>query len=136
MIVAFPLTIVPLMLYNLAMLGLMGAGGIDFLNDVMLALDHAVGRDWTMQLGDLFIVIALVMLFFEILKATRNRFQARCSIICCRWCCSSSFWWNSCWSGMRRRKLFFILMTVAFIDVIGGFTVSIRSAGRDVSIGL
>ncbi|MDE1993395.1 MAG: hypothetical protein KGI75_12905, partial [Rhizobiaceae bacterium] len=33
-------------------------------------------------------------------------------------------------------QTFFILMTVAFVDVIGGFTVSIRSAGRDVSIGL
>jgi hypothetical protein len=27
-------------------------------------------------------------------------------------------------------------MTVALIDVVGGFAVSIRSAGRDVSIGL
>jgi hypothetical protein len=27
-------------------------------------------------------------------------------------------------------------MTIAFIDVIGGFAVSIRTAGRDVSIGL
>ena len=33
-------------------------------------------------------------------------------------------------------QTFFILMTIAFIDVVGGFAVSIRSAGRDVSIGL
>ena len=32
--------------------------------------------------------------------------------------------------------IFFILMAIAFIDVIAGFSVSIRSAGRDVSIGL
>ncbi len=60
------------MLYNLAMMGLMGAGGIDSLNDVMLALAMLSGATWTLQLGDLFIAIALVMLFFEILKATRN----------------------------------------------------------------
>jgi NADH:ubiquinone oxidoreductase subunit 3 (subunit A) len=33
-------------------------------------------------------------------------------------------------------QLFFILMTISFIDVIAGFAVSMRSAGRDVSIGL
>jgi hypothetical protein len=32
--------------------------------------------------------------------------------------------------------VFFILMVIAFVDVIAGFSVSIRSAGRDVSIGL
>jgi hypothetical protein len=72
MIVAFPLMIVPLVLYNLAMLGLMGAGGIASLNDVILALAMLSGATWTLQLGDLFIVVALITLFFEILKATRN----------------------------------------------------------------
>ena len=33
-------------------------------------------------------------------------------------------------------QIFFILMMITFIDVIAGFTVSIKSAGRDVSIGL
>ena len=33
-------------------------------------------------------------------------------------------------------QIFFILMTITFIDVIAGFAVSIRTAGRDVSIGL
>ncbi len=33
-------------------------------------------------------------------------------------------------------QIFFILMTIAFLDVIGGFVISIRTAGRDVSIGL
>jgi hypothetical protein len=33
-------------------------------------------------------------------------------------------------------QVFFIMMIIALIDVIGGFAVSIRSAGRDVSIGL
>ena len=33
-------------------------------------------------------------------------------------------------------QIFFILMTISFIDVIAGFAVSIRTAGRDLSIGL
>jgi hypothetical protein len=33
-------------------------------------------------------------------------------------------------------QIFFILMTITFVDVIGGFAVAIRTAGRDVSIGL
>ncbi|MBB4567876.1 hypothetical protein GGE67_001747 [Rhizobium leucaenae] len=135
MIVALPLMIVPLVLYNLAMLGLMGAGGIASLNDVILALAMLSGATWTLQLGDLFIVVALITLFFEILKATRN---------------GSGSLLNHMLSMLvfiaylvefllvkdAATQTFFVLMTIAFIDVIGGFTISIRSAGRDVSIGL
>jgi hypothetical protein len=31
--------------------------------------------------------------------------------------------------------VFFLLMLMALIDLLAGFSVSIRSAGRDVSIG-
>ncbi|MCY1382888.1 hypothetical protein D9M69_709550 [compost metagenome] len=33
-------------------------------------------------------------------------------------------------------QVFFILMTITFIDVIAGVAVSIRTASRDLSIGL
>jgi hypothetical protein len=32
-------------------------------------------------------------------------------------------------------SVFFILMAITFVDVIAGFSVSIRSATRDVSVG-
>lgn len=72
MIAAFPLMLVPLALYNLAMIGLMGEGGAAALDKVVLSLSMLSGAVWTMSLGDLMIVIGLVALFFEIVKATRT----------------------------------------------------------------
>ncbi len=135
MIAVVPLMIVPFILYNLSMLGLMGSGGVTAIGGTITALPMLSGAIWTLSLGDLFILIALVMLFIEIIKSTRH---GSASLI------------NHMLSMLvfiaylvefllvrdAATQIFFILMTIAFIDVVCGFAVSIRSAGRDVSIGL
>ncbi len=65
MLAALPLLIIPLILYNVAMIGLIG-GGIAGLNGTVISLSMLSGATWTLSLGDLFIVIALVLLFFKI----------------------------------------------------------------------
>ncbi|EUC00085.1 hypothetical protein PMI07_004547 [Rhizobium sp. CF080] len=135
MLAALPLMIIPFVLYNLAMLGILGGGGVASLGNVISSLQMVSGAVWTMTLGDVIIVISLVFLFVEILKASRN---GRGSLI------------NHMLSMLvfiaylvefllvrdAATQIFFILMTITFVDVIGGFAVAIRSAGRDVSIGL
>lgn len=135
MIAAFPLMLVPLALYNLAMIGLMGEGGAAALDKVVLSLSMLSGAVWTMSLGDLMIVIGLVTLFFEIVKATRtgsgsliNHMLSLVVFIL--------FLVEFLLVQGAATQIFFILMTIAFLDVIGGFVISIRTAGRDVSIGL
>ena len=135
MMAAMPLMIIPFILYNLAMLGLMGDGGIPALQHDIIVLSMISGAIWSMALGDLFIVIALVVLFFEILKATRtgpgNLVNHMLSMLV-----FIAFLVEFLLVRDAATQVFFILMTIALIDVIGGFAVSIRSAGRDVSIGL
>lgn len=135
MLAALPLMIIPFVLYNLAMLGILGGGGVASLGNVISSLQMVSGAVWTMTLGDVIIVISLVFLFVEILKSSRN---GRGSLI------------NHMLSMLvfiaylvefllvrdAATQIFFILMTITFVDVIGGFAVAIRSAGRDVSIGL
>lgn len=135
MLAALPLMIIPFILYNLAMLGILGGGGVGSLGTVISSLQMLSGAVWTMTLGDVIIVVSLVFLFVEILKASRN---GRGSLI------------NHMLSMLvfiaylvefllvrdAATQIFFILMTITFVDVIGGFAVAIRSAGRDVSIGL
>jgi hypothetical protein len=135
MLAALPLMIIPFVLYNLAMLGILGGGGVASLGNVISSLQMLSGAVWTMTLGDVIIVVSLVFLFVEILKASRN---GRGSLI------------NHMLSMLvfiaylvefllvrdAATQIFFILMTITFVDVIGGFAVAIRSAGRDVSIGL
>ncbi|MBB3391375.1 putative membrane protein [Rhizobium sp. BK275] len=135
MITAIPLMVIPFILYNLAMLGLMGGGGIPSLQHDVVVLSMLSGAMWSMALGDLFIVVALVVLFLEILKATRNGsgnlINHMLSMLV-----FIAFLVEFLLVRDAATQVFFILMTIALIDVIGGFAVSIRSAGRDVSIGL
>jgi hypothetical protein len=132
---AIPLLLIPFILYNLDMFGLFGSGGTDSLHKEVFSLHMMSGATWTMSLGDLFIVISLIILFLEIFKATRRSsvalldhlFSMALFVI---------FLVEFLLVAGAATQIFFILMAISFIDVIAGFTVSIKSAGRDVSIGL
>lgn len=135
MLAAIPLMIIPFVLYNLAMLGLFGQGGIPALDGEVFALSMLSGARWTLSLGDLFILISLMLLFFEIIKsawrgnsALINHMLSMLVFI--------AFLVEFLLVRDAATHIFFILMVVAFIDVISGFTISIKAANRDVSIGL
>jgi hypothetical protein len=132
---AVPLLLIPFILYNLDMFGLFGGGGVASLQKEVLSVHMMSGATWTMSLGDLFIVISLVILFLEIFKATR-----RTSVALLDHLFSMAlfvvFLVEFLLVAGAATQIFFILMLISLVDVIAGFTVSIKSAGRDVSIGL
>jgi hypothetical protein len=132
---AIPLMLIPFILYNLAMLGAFGGGGIASLDTIVTSVNMMSGATWTMSLGDLFIVIGLVILFLEIFKATR-----RSSVALLDHLFSMAlfvvFLVEFLLVQGAATQIFFILMLISLVDVIAGFTVSIKSAGRDVAIGL
>ncbi|PYB74077.1 hypothetical protein [Rhizobium wuzhouense] len=131
MFIAIPLMIVPFVFYNAVMLG----SGLPSFAATLVTVPMLSGAIWTMTLGDVLVLTALVALFFEVLKATMSN---RGSLI------------NHMLSMLvfvvflvefllvrdAATQLFFTLMVIAFIDVVAGFTISNRAAGRDVSIGL
>lgn len=134
MLAAIPLMIVPLVLYNVIMLGFIG-NGVSDLGVTVTSFQMMSGATWTMNWGDVLIVISLVLLFIEVLKAARTG----------AWSAIDHMLSMLVFIGFlvefllvrdAATQVFFILMVVAFVDVIAGFSVSIRSAGRDVSIGL
>ncbi|MFA7415126.1 MAG: hypothetical protein WC048_11625 [Rhizobium sp.] len=135
MLAVIPLMIVPLALYNFAMLGLFGRGGTAALGHVVLSLSMLSGAVWTLSIADIFILVALVLLFGEILKATRNGSGSLVNHMLSM-LVFVAFLVEFLLVRDAATQVFFILMTIAFIDVIGGVVVSIRTAGRDVSIGL
>jgi hypothetical protein len=133
MLAAIPLLILPFAIYNLAMLGLFGGtAGLDA--DVM-SLSMLSGATWAMSFGDLLIVVALFLLFVEILKATRTGTRALMDHLLSM-VLFIAFLVEFLLVAPAATQIFFVLMTISFIDVIAGFSVSMRSAGRDVSIGL
>jgi hypothetical protein len=135
MLFAIPLMIIPFILYNLTLLGLLGDGGAAALENEVFSLHMMSGATWTMSLGDLLVLIGLFFLFFEILKATR---RSSASILdhLLSMVMFIVYLVEFLLVPGAANHFFFILMAVCLIDVLAGFVISIRSASRDVSIGL
>ena len=131
MLIAVPLMIVPFIFYNAVMLG----SGITAFSGVIMTVPMLSGAVWTMTLGDLVILSALVCLFFEMLKSTLS---SRGSLMnhMLSMLVFVGFLVEFLLVRDAATQLFFSLMVIAFIDVVAGFTISTRAAGRDVSIGL
>ncbi|MEW7007968.1 hypothetical protein [Lentilitoribacter sp. EG35] len=133
MLLAIPLMLIPFILYNVVMLG--PGAGIGGLENQVMELSMLSGANWIVNVGDLFILIALVLLFIEILKSTRTGpFSVLDHML--SMFVFIAFLVEFLLVKGAATQIFFVLMAISFIDVIAGFSVSIKSAGRDVSIGL
>jgi hypothetical protein len=128
-----PLLIVPFVLYNILAFTLMG-GNPGAWGGPIMAIYMVSGAPWAISWGDLLLMLGIVLLFFEVLKSTRT---GRSSIL--EHMLSVGvfvlFLIEFLLVGAAASSVFFILMLMSLIDVIGGFTVSITSAGRDVNLG-
>lgn len=130
MIAAIPLTIIPLILYNA--IGF-AAGGNPWSNEI-LGVTMVSGQVWSMTLGDLMVVVAIVVLFFEILRAARyshatiyNHIASTIVFII--------YLVEFIIVGAAGYSVFFILTVLALFDVVAGFSISIRTATRDIAFG-
>ncbi len=135
MLAAIPLMIFPLIFYNVLIFGPFEGSGVDMLSMEMFSISMLSGAQWTMLLGDVIIVTALALLFFEVVKATRTGGWSVVDHLLSA-LVFIAFLVEFLLVRQAATEVFFILTVVAFIDLIAGFSVSIRSAGRDVSIGL
>ena len=126
-----PLMIVPFILYNLGLAGAFGAIA-DPWRAQLFSLPMLSGGVWTMSLADLLVLFALAILFVEILKATRTSnasvLDHLLSILV-----FVLFLVEFLLVERAASSLFFILMTVALVDVLAGFVISLRAASRDVN---
>jgi hypothetical protein len=128
-LINFPLMLVPFAVYNFFIL----AGDLNPWENVILRLDMVSGASFTLSMGDVLIVISLVLLFVEILKATRagastivDHLLSTLVLI--------AFLVEFLLVAQASTPTFFILMVVTLIDVVAGYSVSIRNASRDLTI--
>jgi len=129
-----PLMIVPFIAYNLVALGFVDASSVDPWISVVLTLPMVSGAEWSMKMGDLMIILGLFLLFFEILKATRVGSDTIIDHLLSTFV-FIAFLIEFLLVRSAANSVFFILMAITFVDVIAGFSVSIRSASRDVTMG-
>jgi hypothetical protein len=92
------------------------------------------GGLWQITLGDMLLTVALIVLFFEVVKATRTGGNSvvdhALSMIVFIACLILFLVWQP-----AATSLFFLITVISLIDVIAGFSVTIRSARRDLSVG-
>jgi hypothetical protein len=127
-----PLLIVPFILYNLVIAGLAGASGGDPFAMDLFSLPMISGGVWTMTLGEALIAVSLVFMFFEILKSTRTSNASVIDHLLSTFV-FVAFLVEFLVVKSAATSVFFLLMVMSAIDLMAGFSVSIRSAGRDVS---
>jgi hypothetical protein len=128
-VLGFPLLLIPFAIYNIIAFLMPGVSWTG-----IIATVHMVsGADWTMSAGDILIALAIVLLCGEVMKSTRIGIRTvvdhSLSLIL--------------FLGMlvefilvkqAATATFFLLLVVSFIDVLGGFAVTLRSAQRDLTV--
>ena len=133
MLGSIPLLIIPFILYNLGLTGMIGEAGGDPWKTKMFSVAMMSGGVFTMTLGDVLIVIALILLFVEVVKSTRTSNWSVIDHLLSTFV-FVAFVVEFLLVKGAAHSVFFTLMVIALVDLLSGFTVSIRAAGRDVNV--
>ena len=128
-----PLLIVPFILYNVGLMGLFGAAPDPWAQQIF-SLAMMSGGVWSMTLGDLMVLIGLAFLFIEIMKSTRTSNASVIDHLLSTFV-FVAFLVEFLLVKGAAHSVFFALMLISLVDVLAGFSVSIRAAGRDVTFG-
>jgi len=128
-ILGFPLLLIPFAIYNIVAFLMPGLSWTGALTTV-----HMIsGGDWSMSAGDMLVTLAILLLTGEILKSTRIGIRTvvdhGLSLVL--------------FLGMlvefllvkqAASAIFFLLLVISFVDVLGGFVVTLRSSQRDLTV--
>ncbi len=138
MISHLPWLIIPVIVYNIIAFGF-GAAPVEgetatVFDSVLFSLTLISGAVWSMKLGDIIIILSLLILFVELVKATRTSSYSivdhGLSMVVFIVCIIEFLAVKQ-----AATSVFFIIMIIVLIDVIAGFTITIRAAKRDVAFG-
>jgi len=128
-LIGFPLLLIPFALYNIFVF----IFGVTEWNATLATVHIISGGEWKIAPGDLLIVLSILLLFVEILKSARAGSRGLVDHMLSM----------LLFIGMivefllverAATSVFFLIMVTAFVDVLGGFTVAIRTARRDIGI--
>jgi hypothetical protein len=127
-LVGFPLLIVPFVLYNMITF----LTGLGWTQEV--ARIHMLsGADFILTPEDIFVTLSVLLLFGEMLKSTKITSRAIIDHLLS----------TLLFIGILVEFLlvpqaatatFFLLLVISFVDVVGGFTITIRTAQRDIAV--
>jgi hypothetical protein len=127
-LIAFPLLLIPFVLYNMIAFLL----NLDF-STTVFTVPLLSGNRMSVSTGDMLVILSVFLLYVEILKATRMSTKAIMDHVL-----SLVLFMVMALEFIAVQRAatsaFLIMTTLSFVDVIGGFTITIRTAQRDVEI--
>jgi hypothetical protein len=127
-LLGFPLLLIPLTIYAI----LTFLMPVDW-NTVILTVRMISEGEWKITFSDALLALAIVMLFFETVKATRTTSRSIIDHML-----STLVFVGALIAFLLVKEAatspFALMVLICLVDVIGGYTVSIRTARRDYSI--
>ena len=128
-LIGFPLLLIPFAIYNIIAFLMPGVSWTGALTSV-----HMVsGGDWTMSAGDILVTLSILLLTGEVLKSTRIGIRTvvdhGLSLVLFLAMLVEFLLVKQAATGT-----FFLLVVISFVDVLGGFAVTLRTAQRDLTI--
>ena len=123
-----PLTAIPLIIF--------GVVGLVFHPDwsvPIFSINMISGGQWTFSSGDLLILVGLVCLFFEVLKSTNSTSRAITNHILST-VVFILYLLAFILVSVAANPVFFLLMIMSLFDVIAGFSITIKTASRDIAL--
>jgi uncharacterized membrane protein YobD (UPF0266 family) len=127
-LVGFPLLLIPFALYNIVAFLFRTDMGTTLFTVRMMS-----GGEWAVSISDVLLVIGILMLFVEILKSTRigNRsiVDHMLSLVLLLVMLAEFIMVRA-----AATSTFFLLSAMSLVDVVAGFTITIRTAQRDIGI--
>lgn len=138
LLIALPLLLIPVALYNIVVLfsdsGVASMTPDSSLREALFSIPMASGAAWNVGVGDLILFLALILLFFELLKSTSSQKVAivnhALSMIVFVVCLVEFLLIRG-----FATSTFFLITTMVMLDVLAGFIVTIISARKDFDIG-
>ncbi len=128
-LIGIPLLLLPFAIYNIVAFLMPGVSW----TAPVFRMHMVSGAEWAMSAGDMLIAFAILMLFGEMMKSTRIVLRTvvdhGLSLILFLGMVVEFILVPQTGTGT-----FFLLLVLSFVDVLGGFVVTLRTAQRDLTI--
>lgn len=128
----FPLLGISLIVY--AVLTLTGAAGADWYLLTFVELPMVSGDVWRVTWGDFFLLVSMGLLFVELLRSTKTGSESIMNHALSVVVFIAALLLFIIVKGFGN-SVFFLFMTMTFLDFMAGFIVTTVTARRDLSVG-
>ena len=125
---SIPLLVLVVGLYNILAFSSSGS-----LESILWSAHLGSGANWKFSVNDMLLSFAVILLYVEILKATRSSlatimdhmFSLALFVICLL---------EFIFVPQVGTSTFFIIILITLLDVVAGFTITISTATRDINV--